>query len=127
MSKRILFTTALAGLLGLVAVAGLTTRSDDSPSVAIADIYLRCSAYYQTTADLLAGDGDDEVAEQYRERAALALRFETDLSGQAGLAMTQARNAMSSSMREQNTSTGNILGELASLYDDECLALIDED
>lgn len=127
MSKLILFVLAAGGLAGLIAIAGGYTWRGEKPSDAIssvAHVHLRCSAYYQTTADILVRDGDEDIAEQYRQRADMALTSGAELSGQKLLTMTQARNAISATMKGLNGADEGILGDLASRYDDECLTLL---
>lgn len=129
MSKSILLVLGTGGLVGLIAIVGANPWRGDNPTDAtsgVADVYLRCSAYYQTTADILARDGDEDIADQYRQRAAMALASGAELSAQKLLTMTQARNAMSATMKGLNGAAEGILGDLASRYDDECVPLLND-
>jgi hypothetical protein len=127
MSRLTLFVLATGGLVGLIAITAADAWRGERLSDAIsgvADVHLRCSAYYQTTADILVQDGDEDTADPYRERAAMALASGAELSGQKLLTMTQARNAMSATMKGSNGADVGILGDLASRYDDECVPLL---
>lgn len=121
--ERLLFLgVVLALLIGLVLVPGLKNNHPQDAVASVADVYVACSAYYQRTADVLVSEGDPDTAEQYRERAALALDAGATLSGARALELSQERNRVVSELSASEEG----LGELAARHDERCLALLDE-
>lgn len=123
MRRTLLFYgIVLAGIVAAALVLSGDRNGAPDAVRGVATIYVECSAYYRRTADVLVGENDPDTAQQYSERAALALDAGAALSGENAMDLLKERNRQVSTMSRQQSE----LAELAGRYDDQCLTLLDD-
>lgn len=127
MAKLLIYASVLAVLVGAVVAVDLGRRYPVNSAVAgVAGNYVECAAYYQVTADILERDGDEESVGQYRDWAAMVLAAGAHLVGRSVLEMRKEQNQLAATLASSLSIEGKDLGDLASRYDDQCVALLDE-
>lgn len=123
MRRTLLFCgIVLAGIVAAVLVLREDRNGAPDAVAGVATIYVECSVYYRRTADVLVGENDPDTAQQYSDRAALALDAGAALSGENAMDLLKERNRQVSTMSRQQSE----LAELAGRYDDQCLTLLDD-
>lgn len=90
MRRTLLFyAIVLAGIAAAVLVLRGDRNGGPDAVARVATIYVECSAYYRRTADVLVGENDPDTAQQYSDKAALALGPVDKVDSQIGLAVIQ--------------------------------------